>query len=320
MISKLKNRLGIILPILLGVFLIYYSYTSFSDSQRQLIYSQFINADYRFILGSLFFGITALISRAYRWKLTLEPLGVRPKFLNQFMCLNIGYIMNLLFPRAGEISRAAFFSKYENIAFDKTLGTIMAERIIDLCCLLALMVAAVFLQYELVQIFIFSNLKTSHILYIGLFLLLTTLCFIYLYRYSKWKWVASIKSRLHGLKEGLQSIWQMKNKRSFIVHTVCIWTSYIAMFYLPIYAIDGTEHLGPSAIVVAFVIGSIAISFTNGGFGTFPFLIASVLSYYHVNETAGTAFGWIVWASQTLLVVILGALSFLFLPLYNRIK
>jgi hypothetical protein len=67
-------------------------------------------------------------------------------------------------------------------------------------------------------------------------------------------------------------------------------------------------------------VGSIAIAVTSSGFGTYPVLMANILFFYGVALPAGTAFGWIVWTSQILLVTITGLLSFIIFPLLNKKK
>ena len=110
----------------------------------------------------------------------------------------------------------------------------------------------------------------------------------------------------------------MKNKGWYALHTLFIWSSYVLMFYVTLFALPQTNSITFGAVVTAFVVGSIAIAFTNSGFGSYPFMIAKILALYGISETAGNAFGWIVWSSQMFLVVLLGLLSFLFLPLVNR--
>ena len=92
------------------------------------------------------------------------------------------------------------------------------------------------------------------------------------------------------------------------------------MFYVTIFALPETSNLRFNAVIIAFAVGGLAITLTNSGFGAYPFLIANILLFYNIPETAGNAFGWIVWTSQTLMIVILGTLSFLLLPLLNKNK
>lgn len=90
------------------------------------------------------------------------------------------------------------------------------------------------------------------------------------------------------------------------------------MFYITIFALKETSTIGLSAIIIGFVFGTLAIGFTNSGFGAFPLLIAQIFMLYGVSNTAGTAFGWLAWTSQTALTILLGGLSFLLLPILNR--
>ena len=90
------------------------------------------------------------------------------------------------------------------------------------------------------------------------------------------------------------------------------------MFYITIFALPETSNIGLNAVIIGFIFGTLAIGFTNSGFGAYPLLVAQIFVLYGVSDTAGTAFGWLVWTSQTLLTILLGGLSFLFLPLLNR--
>jgi hypothetical protein len=139
-----------------------------------------------------------------------------------------------------------------------------------------------------------------------------------IYNYSKLKIVAVFKEKISGLKEGLLSIIHMKEKWKYLFQTVLIWLSYLVTYYVATKVIPETSALSVGAIVTCFVVGSIAIAFTNSGFGAYPFLTSKVLLFYTIAEPAGTAFGWIIWTSQMLLVLVLGLLSFLLLPILNR--
>ena len=236
------------------------------------------------------------------------------------MAVSIGYLMNLTVPRSGEISRALVLKKYNNVPFDKGFGSIIAERIIDMIILLCFIIVAFFVQFDIVKTFILDKLPLQKIiilLVVGIVLFIT---FILFYRYSKAKFIIQLKSKISGLKEGILSIVHMKRKWSYLGHTIFIWGSYIFMFYIGIFVIPETNTLTLEAVLTSFVVGSIAIAFTNSGFGSYPFLIAKILLFYHISETAGNAFGWIIWTSQMLLLVFLGTISFLLLPILNRSK
>ena len=123
--------LKISIPLGLGIFLIYYSYSKFTPEQLQDITKYFKKANYYIVALSVLLSILSHVSRAYRWNFMLEPLGYKPKLPNNFMAVYIAYIMNIFIPKSGEVSRAVVINKYENIPFDKAFGTIISERAID---------------------------------------------------------------------------------------------------------------------------------------------------------------------------------------------
>lgn len=316
----ISKWLSIFLPLFLGIFLSIYTYNTFSTAQIIEIKGYFKNANYSYIFIGLFLALLGTASRAYRWKFSLEHLGYSTSFYNNFMAVNIGYLLNLTVPKSGEISRALLLKKYEKVPFDKGFGTIVAERIIDVLVLLFFMLLAFFIQFDVVKTFILDKISFHKIVLFSFLAFLFGLSMVLVLLYSKLKIITTIKERIAGLKEGFLSVFFMKNKGYYFLHTAFIWASYIITFYITLFVLPETSALSLGAVMSAFVVGSIAIAFTNSGFGSYPFLISKILLLYSVSETAGNAFGWIVWSSQMLLVVLLGVLSFLFLPLFNRNK
>jgi glycosyltransferase 2 family protein len=318
----LKNQIGkwlsITLPILLGVFLTVYTYNQFSEQEIEIIKSQFKNANYYYVFLAVIVAFFGNALRAYRWKYMLDHLGYHSTFQNNFMAVNIGYLLNLTVPKSGEISRALIVKKYNNIPFDKGFGTIVAERIIDMFFLLFFMILSVFLQFKIVKEFILDKLPVNLLLLVSVIGIVGLIAFILIYKYSKLKIVSLFKEKIFGLKEGFMSAFHMKDKWSYFFQTILIWCSYLLTYYIATKVIPETSHLTIGPIITSFVVGSIAIAFTNSGFGSYPFLTSKVLLFYAVAETAGNAFGWIIWTSQMFLVLILGLLSFLLLPILNR--
>lgn len=312
--------LSIILPLLLGCFLIIYAYSQYTPEQIQTITAYFRNADYFYIFISLIISTLGCASRAYRWKFSLEHMGYKTSFHNNFFAVSIGYMMNTTIPRSGEISRAVILKKYDGIPFDKGFGTIVAERIVDTLILLLLVLLAFFLQFDIVKAFILDKIPMEQAMYVVIIGFVLTVAALLLYFYSKIGIVLTIKEKISGLKEGMFSIVKMEKKWPFIFHTAFIWISYILMFYVTIFALDETKDISFGAILTSFIVGSMVIAITSSGFGTYPVLMAKILLFYSISDTAGMAFGWIVWSSQILLVILTGLVSFILLPLFNRTK
>lgn len=318
--QKIGKWLSILLPILLGLSLVIYTYNKFTPKQLEEIKLQFKNADYFYIYISLLISAVALWSRGYRWKYTLEHLGYQPKISTNFMAVCIGYFINMSIPRSGEVSRALILKKYEDVPFDKAFGTIIAERVVDTFFLISFIGLAFFLEFDVLKAFVLDKIpfqKLMFIIGIGATLLISV---ILMFHYSRFKLIQTIKQKISGLLDGVFSIWQMEKKWAFLFHSLLIWASYFFMFYITIFALPETSDLTLSTVVISFIVGGLAITLTNSGFGAYPFLMAEILLLYNVPETAGTAFGWLVWTSQTLMVVLLGTLSFLLLPVLNKNK
>lgn len=319
--KKSIHFLKIAIPLFLGFFLIWYSYNKFTPEQLLDIKIHFKEANYGFVALSIFFGVLSNISRAIRWGYMFQPIGYKLKFSNKIMSVYITYLMNLFIPRSGEISRALVINKYENVPFEKAFGTIISERAIDFIILLAFIGATVILQFPLIST-LFENEKVDlQNLYILASVAVPLLFLvIYILKKSTSTFSQKIKSFLLGLLEGVTSVFKMKKKWAFLGHTLFIWIMYLCMFYVMIFALPETSGISLTATLTAFVVGSLTIVFTNGGFGAYPLFIAALLLHFGVPETAGTAFGWLVWTSQTLIIIILGGLSFLLLPVLNKEK
>ena len=306
------------IPILLGILIIIYQYNKFTDAQIEEIVGYFKNANYYFVILSVMVGFMGNTLRAYRWKYMLDHLGYESNFANNFMAVNIGYLLNLTVPKSGEISRAVIVKKYNNIPFDKGFGTIVAERIIDIFFLLFFMLLAVLLQYNIVKAFILDKIPVQLLTLLFIVGLVSLIIIILVYKYSKIKMILVLKEKISGLKEGLLSVVHMKKKGAYFFQTILIWMSYVLTYVIATMVIPETSTLTIGAIITSFVVGSIAIAFTNSGFGAYPFLTSKILLFYAIAEPAGTAFGWIIWTSQMLMIIFLGVLSFIMLPIVNR--
>ena len=317
--KKIKSLLKVILPLAVGFFFVYLSYNSTSEEDRILIYSYIQKADLRFVMLSVFFGILSHLSRAYRWKYLLSPLGYQPRFINSVLAVLIAYIANLGIPRSGEILRATTLSSYEKIPFEKTFGTIVAERLVDLLILMGFVLTALVLQFDIIWS-ILSEKKISTVqIVIGLaFVIIGYITLKKLFTLSQNPLIIRIKNFFLGLAEGIMSLKNMPNKGRFIGHTLFIWLMYLAMFYVVKWTVPETASLGMNAILPAFVVGGLAISATNGGIGIYPFSVALVLAAFKISNESGLAFGWIMWTSQTFMIIVFGSISFFVLPLVNR--
>jgi len=297
--------------------LVWYSLSQISIST---LVKYFKNANYFWIVLGVSLGILSHVSRAYRWLFMAEPLGYKPKLTNSFMAVYSAYLINLTIPRAGEVARASILSTYEDVPFDKGFGTIVAERVADTIMLLLIIGAALVLEFEFIYNFLLEKFNTS-VLLIGLLVLIIAGGIVFLFIKTSSSSIAlKLKNFINGLIEGTLSIFKMKKKWPFLFHTVFIWVMYLSMFYITTKALPELQGITIGAVLIGFILASFSIAATNGGIGSFPEAVVIAFTLFSISEDPSRAFGWIMWSAQTLIIIVFGGLSLLFLPIYNRKK
>ncbi len=249
----------------------------------------------------------------------LESLGYTAKFANSTMAVLVAYLVNYTIPRAGEALRAAVMTNYESIPFEKGFGTIVAERVADLVMMLAICSVTLLVQFDFIWELLTKNsdpLKIGILIGIGA---ITFLFFILFIKKAKSGIGLKIKDFVSGLIEGVTSIFKMKKKWPFILHTLFIWIMYILMFWVTTPAIHGL-NVPFGGILVGFIAGGLSIAATNGGIGLYPLAVMGAFSLFGVPEALGKEFGWVMWTTQTAMIIFFGGIAFLLLPIYNKQK
>lgn len=273
------------------------------------------NLDVKWLTASVLCVAFANIFRALRWQLMITPLtNKKPNFLNVFNALMIGYLINLALPRAGELARCTWLAKKEEMDTANLIGSVIAERIFDLLILLLLVLLSSFLYYDLLISFVqFDNYqlpKTKFL--IGVTLSILCLIGVLLFvSYAKFKQNAFVK-KLYNIIEklwaGITAVGKVENKFTFVLFTLLIWLLYIASSYLAFKMLAQTELLTFADALLTVVAGSFGmVAPIQGGLGAFHFMVSKCLILLGVTSTPALVYATVLHASQTILVVILGA-------------
>lgn len=323
----LLKILKIVLPILLGSFILYWVYRDFDFARAKdvLLYG----TNWWWMLFSLVFGVMSHVLRGWRWKQTLEPLGAYPRTTDCVDAIFVSYATNLLLPRVGEVSRCGVLSKYDHVPFAKSLGTVVTERLVDTLCIL-LITGVTFLVQMPVFLRFFEETGTKipslvHLLsspwfYVSLFCVIGVLILIY-YLLRMLSFFEKVKGVVLNVWEGVTSLRNVKNVPLFVLYTLLIWICYFFHFYITFYCFQFTEQLSFLAALVMFVGGTFAVIVpTPNGAGPWHFAIITMMMLYGVNATDAGVFALIVHGIQTLLVIVLGIYGWLHLSLVNRVK
>ncbi|WP_018668779.1 lysylphosphatidylglycerol synthase transmembrane domain-containing protein [Bacteroides gallinarum] len=323
----IKKTLKIVLPILLGAFILYWVYRDFDFGRVEEVLRH--GTHWSWMLFSLFFGVMSHVFRGWRWRQTLEPLGAYPKRGDCVDAIFISYATNLILPRVGEVSRCGALAKYDDVSFSHSLGTVVTERLVDTLCIL-LITGITFLAEMPVFFRFFQETGTKipslvHLLaspwfYVSLFCVIGVLVLAY-YLMRMLSFFEKVKGVVLNVCEGVMSLRNVRNIPLFVLYTLLIWACYFYHFYLTFYCFSFTEHLSFQAAMVMFVGGTFAVIVpTPNGAGPWHFAVITMMMMYGVSATDAGVFALIVHGIQTLLVVVLGIYGGLHLSLANRPK
>jgi len=299
-------------------------YLAFKDQNLPEIVSKLSSIEYKWLIISILFGALAFVSRGLRWIYLINALGYQASRKNSINSVAVGYLTNILIPRAGEISRCTSLQQVEKIPFDKLFGTIILERVIDLAILIILILAAFLYKFKEINEFfneVFGessgNIFTNPIL---LFLIASLLIIFVLRKHiKKLSFYEKIINILIGLKDGFSSLKKIKNKTPFILHTIFIWAMYVLMTYVCFFAINETKDLNLFDGIYITVIGGLGMVVpSQGGIGSYHLAVKLGLVGIGIGVQSALLFAFAVHTAQTLMAIVFGIISSLLLLSHKK--
>ena len=322
-----KKLLQVVFPLLLGTFILVWVYRDFNFQRVGEVLTGQMN--YGWIALSLVFGVFANLFRGWRWKLALEPLDEHPKTANCIYAIFISYASNLVIPRVGEVTRCGVLSKYDQVSFSKSLGTVVSERMIDTLCV-GLITGLVLLSQMPVFATFFAETGTNVGRYAEVFtsghfylIILCTLAVFLLafFLVRNIALFAKLKGILQNIWQGIIALKDIKHIPLYVCYTIGIWGCYFLEFYLAFYAFEFSAQLGITAGVVMFVVGTLAVIVpTPNGAGPWHFAIMTMMMLYGVGKEDAGIFALLVHGIQTFLLILLGIYGLSALPFTNKLK
>lgn len=319
----MKNALKYIVSLLIAGGLLWYV---FRDIDATTLLNKLADVRYGWVVVAAMIFLLSYFTRAYRWNLLLNPLGY--SHLTPFrttVAVAIGYFANLIVPRMGEVTRCGVLKRLEDVPVTTSLGTVVAERLIDLCSLLLATIILFAAEFDRLSGFLtgFATSKVDNAgeslfsvyLFAGAVLLVVLLFFffgrVWKARLKKNALFQKVRAFMREVARGLTSVQHIENKVGFWVSTVLLWTCYFLLSYVLFFALPETENLTPWAGVAVLVMGSFGMAApVQGGFGTFHALVSGVLVLYGISESDGVLFATLVHGLQTLSFIVFGAIAF----------
>ena len=329
-----KSRLGDIAKMVvflgIGIFFIYWFLLKLEPQQKAAIWQAFREADYLWVAVAMAVSLLSHLVRALRWQLLYHPIGYKPHIGNVFGSVVVAYLANLAFPRAGEVVRCATLRTSEDIPVEKSLGTVVTERLVDTLAFAIVVLIGMLVMFGQAKDWLYNILSEKFdslpnmAVIVSVLVVMAVMAFL-AYKFL-WKrllhipFFQKVDNMVRGMVDGLKSIFHMGTRRTvlFIVYSVLIYLLYILGGLIIFQAFDETGWLGMRAAFVIYIFGSVGMTFSQGGIGVYPVLIQLGLDIYGISMEVGTACGWLLWGSQQAVVIAVGAAFLVYFSLQKR--
>lgn len=279
-------------------------------------------ANYFWVLIAVVFGILAYWFRAIRWNILLEPLGYKISNSNALWTISFGYLMNLTIPRSGEVARSTALYGVEGVPVDKSFGTIILERIIDLVCMMVFLGLTLVFKYDAIAGFYKnSNISiNSYWILAAIFLLIVGIFVFFKFKnqFRKYSILSKIIDFIDGIFHGLTSIFKLKQNGKFILYTALIWICYYLAAYVVCFALPETSDFSFADGFFIIVVGTLGMMVpASGGIGAFHFALKLGISalFLSMGKSAsegaevGLSYAFISHTMQIVIMLVMGLIS-----------
>ncbi len=328
----LKKVLSIGIPVALTVCLVWYMFAKVPFGEMMTILRGPV--DYWWILAAMGLSVVSHIVRALRWRLQLRSLDIHVPLM-ALCCSVFGcYALNLLFPRLGELWRCTYVSRKGKASFATVLGSLVADRAADAVAVLFMFLLALAVAFGAIEAFMdryavgrdmLALLRDPMAWTVAVAALVLVLALLMLLRNTRL--VRRGLELIAKVWAGFATVLTMKGRLKFILLTVALWGCYYVQLYVAFFAFDFTARLCESSALayglipclVAFVLSSVGMAIpSNGGLGPWNLAIMFGLSLYGVTDSEGVAFSMLQWSGQTVMLVLLGIYTMIYIAAGSR--
>ncbi len=320
------------IPILISVGLAWFLYSNVDIEAIKTSLRQDVN--YWWFVPVIVVSIFSHIFRALRWRLQLRAINIDAPLWVLVNSIFGTYFVNLVFPRLGEVWRTGYIAQRQKAPFATVLGSMVGDRLSDTVTVGLLTLVTFFLAQDAFFKFFDargdggSTAASWTMVALVVACVLGLVAMVWLYRStSQNKVIAKLRGILHDLWDGFAAIAHMDGKWMFLLYTILIWGCYFLQLYIASKAFTFTADLGVLPVLVLFVLSSLGMAVpSNGGLGPWQFAIIFGLSLYGVGafppstpyDAQASAFAWLVWGVQQLLIIVLGIYAFVSIALDKK--
>lgn len=317
--SKLRNILQTLFFTALGFAFIWWFWTKLETGEKTQIWDSLKQTNYLWFILAIAISLLSHYVRALRWRLMSETFSCKVSRTNSFLAVMSGYLTNLAVPRLGEVVRCTMLKQSDNIPIEKSLGTIVTERIIDMILFALLLLTTIVIQKDLLFNYIeknfnlnIANLFQLFIIGVVVLAIVMALFFAFKRKIQHNKTYNKTKDLIKGFLEGIKSIFKLKNPWLFIFYSILIWALWIFGTFICFQCLNQTDILNPIQALVTTVLGAFGPMITPGGIGLQPAIFAQVLETYTIAKPIGYVCGWLNWLSSQVGTIVVGLIAFIY--------
>jgi uncharacterized protein (TIRG00374 family) len=286
---KVKKIFSYLFPLALMILFLYFAFKGV-DFNTVLTILQDISISWLILYIVIWF--FSHLVRAFRWKIIIQSVKKNTSIVNLFGATMVGYGVNCVVPRLGELYRGLFLGKWENISRSSMIGTIVLERVIDLLVLgFSVLISVLIYSGDL-----YSDIEwLESTVYLGFLSILLMILFLFmLVKYKAkfydaiLKFVGKFSPKIadglgrifHLLTDGFASIkgkrnYTMVSFLSFLIMVLYGLTAYIGFFVLHM---DDLREVSFSMAWIVMTISAFGVIIpTPGATGSYHLIVISVL-------------------------------------------
>lgn len=264
------------------------------------------------------------VLRAVRWRMLLRSLGYRPPLGRSLTAMLAGNVSGLILPGSGELIRCTILNRADGVPLPQSLGTVVAERFVDLIAIGLLLTATLLVQTGRIVEYLRRYVRLpdavrdatgTQLVLLGLALLLAGLTSIWLLR-TGWRQLPEryqFRDKVTGLRQGLASAYRVKNVSLYVFVNALIHGLSVVCLVTLLKALPITQALSWSAsltLAAVTALGSITIP-TQASLGSYHFLASRALLAYGISLVNGTVWATFSHAVITVVNLALSVIGFL---------
>lgn len=266
------------------------------------------------------------VLRTLRWQLLLESADENVGFWPAYHSMMSGYFVNFLTGKLGEIARCFSLKYIEETHVQKSLGTVVTERVVDIFCLLSIILITLLIYFREISMFLTKEVLTPLINFsvghraasFSLALLIPLLIIVLVHLAFR----SYRNNLLSGFRQGLLSVFHLKRPGLFFLYTVLIWVMYHLMTYTWFFAFDGAKSMGPGVALMVISLGGIgrSLPIPGHGIGAYHYFAGQALLMSSAEPALAVSIPLVIHAGQTLFYLLTGSVSLIWVLILHKKK